>query len=325
MAKIYGKKYSAKIKRDLYQEVTNTIIAKLEQGNAAPWTKNWNGAGGMPKGMPKRSTGEYYKGINSVVLMMSNHAGQYWFTYNQAAELCGMEKDEKGKWIWDDNKGVRANEKGTSIVYFGKVKAKEKDKNTGEDKFYSLMKPYVVFNQDQIDNLPEKYAVPSDTISNNNKRLQSVDDYIENTGAIINHGGNRAYYTPANDSVQLPTFESFKDAAAYYGTALHELGHWTGHISRLDRFDDKGNVGSMSKPNIAREELIAELCATFLTASLGIEKTIDENHISYLQSWLTLLRSDKKAIFVAAAAAQKACDLLDLLAFDIVDIAEEAA
>ena len=304
MAKIYGKKYSAKIKRDLYAEVTNSIIAKLEAGNAAPWTKNWNGGGGMPK----RSTGEYYKGINSVVLMMSDHAGQYWFTYKQAKDAGGQ---------------VREGQKGTTIIFYKQIKTTDKD--TGKDKFFPMMKSYVVFNQDQIDNLPEKYAVSNDTISNNNERLQSVDDYIANTGAIINHGGTKAYYTPSNDSVQLPTFESFTSAAAYYGTALHELGHWTGHMSRLDRFDDKGNVGTMSKPDIAREELIAELCATFLTASLGIEKTIDENHVSYLQSWLTLLRSDKKAIFTAAAAAQRACDLLDLLAFDIVDVAEEAA
>ena len=146
-----------------------------------------------------------------------------------------------------------------------------------------------------------------------------METYIRATGATINHGGNSAYYRPATDSIQLPDFSAFEDAVAYYGTTLHELTHWSGHEKRCDR-NIKNQNGTR---DYAREELVAELGAAYMCASLGLENTPRPDHASYVASWLEVLKNDKKAIFKAAAAAQKAVDFIDSL--QLVGMADKAA
>ena len=291
----------AKAKRDIYQEVTDSIIAKLEEG-VAPWAKSWSGGGFT---LPRRSTGQHYQGINVLLLLSTGQTGEHWFTYSQAAELCGMKKDAEGKWIWEDDKGVREGEKGTQVVFFKQLKIE--DKATGEDKTIPLIRSYKVFNQNQIDGLPARFDPAPVEAINPDERRPSIEAYIAATGAKITHGGDRAFYAPVEDRTQLPLWESFQDGIAYYGTALHELIHWTGHKTRLDRLAKRDSTA------YATEELCAELGACYLGASLGIETEVREDHVSYLQGWLSILKSDKKAIFKASTAAQKACDYLNKL------------
>lgn len=278
----------AKTKRDIHQEVTDSIIAKLEEG-VAPWTKSWTGDAGFA--LPRRSTGEHYRGINIMLLLMQGRSSEHWMTYKQAEAQGGQ---------------VRKGETGTLVIFYKQLKIK--DKVTDEDKRIPLLKAYKVFNLDQIDfadGIPAKYqSAPVEAI-NPDQNIPAVDDFIIGTGATISYGGDRAFYDPSADRIQLPRFEDFKDAVAFYGTALHELAHWTGHKTRLDRLKQRDRTA------YASEELVAELSASFLGAALGIETEVREDHVSYLQGWLSILKADKKAIFTAATKAQKAVDYLD--------------
>jgi antirestriction protein ArdC len=280
-----------KAKRDIYQEVTDKIITAMEAGTA-PWRKSWvvNGVGGMPL----RFNGKSYRGINVLILSLAGRANPNWMTYKQAKALGG---------------NVRKGETGTGITFFKPLEIT--DKVTGDPKTIALLRGYTVFNVEQIDGLPERFYPKTDAAPDRNKdeRIAEVETYIKATGATIGHGGGRAYYRPGTDSIQLPDFVDFDNAVAYYGTALHELVHWTGAEKRLDRNLKNTDLGK----DYAREELVAELGAAFATASLGIENTPREDHASYLTSWLKVLKEDKKAIFKASALAQKAVDHLDSL------------
>ena len=270
---------------DIHQIVTDQIIAKLEAGTK-DWKKSW---ATMAGGLPLRENGQPYKGINVLILMIQGRANPNWLTYKKAAELKGQ---------------VRSGEKGTKVVFFKSLTVE--DKVSGEDKSIPMIRSFTVFNAEQIDGLPARYY-PKAEDRNAEPRLDDADAYIAATGAVIAHGGGRAFYAPSRDSIQLPDFESFDDPVAYYGTALHELIHWTGHESRLDR-DLKTGYGTK---DYAREELVAELGAAFAAATMGIETEVRDDHAEYLASWLKVLKEDKKAIFKAAAAAQKAVDYLD--------------
>ncbi len=164
-----------------------------------------------------------------------------------------------------------------------------------------------MFNAEQIDGLPaDFYAKPTQPLPLT-ERVEGAEAFIRRTGADIRHGGNMAFYAPGPDRIQLPPFEAFRSVEAYYATALHELTHWTRHESRLDRDFGRKRFGD---EGYAREELVAELGAAFLCADLGIEGEAREDHAAYLASWLKVLKEDKRAIFQAAAHAQRAADFL---------------
>jgi len=273
-----------KKKIDVEQLVTDQLIAMLEQGTGA-WKKSWASLGGE---LPTRFTGQHYKGINLFILALTGRGNPHWMTYNQAKSVGGQ---------------VRSGEKGTTVVFFKPLKVKDRN---NPDKLVTipLMKAYTVFNALQIDGLPEKYFPVLDLEDiNSAPRIEAAELYIKNTKAIINHGGNRAYYVPGTHRIQLPEYEQFEDAVAYYGTALHEVGHWTkGEPGGPDRALDYGN-----------EELVAEIYASMTCAKLGIESTVRDDHAQYLAGWLKIIKADKKAIFRAAAHAQKAVDYTDSL------------
>ena len=170
------------------------------------------------------------------------------------------------------------------------------------------MRFYSVFNASQIDNLPERFF-PKPVERTEIERDAIAEKYIKNCGADIRHGGGAAFYSPATDFIQLPDLNSFEDYTAYCGTAIHELAHWTGHKDRLDR-NLKTNFGTK---DYAREELIAEASSALICAHLNLEPEPREDHASYLQSWLTVLKEDKTALRKAFSKAQKVVDFLDNL------------
>jgi antirestriction protein ArdC len=279
---------------DLYTRVTNSIIADLERG-IRPWLTPWNAehaAGRITR--PLRVGGQPYKGINVMMLwasaMNQNFAAPIWMTFKQAKEL---------------NANVRKGSKGSLVVYADRLtKTEVKDGQESERDIY-FMKGYTVFNVEQIEGLPEHfYAVAAPQIDPV-QRIDAADQFFANTEADIRYGGNQAYYAATPDYVQMPPFVSFKDAQSYYSTLAHEMTHWTRHPARLDRDFGRKKFGD---EGYAREELVAEIGAAFLCCDLGITPEPRDDHAAYLDHWLKVLKEDKRAIFQAAAHAQRAVD-----------------
>lgn len=294
-------------KFDTYQDVTDTVIAALESGTK-PWDAGWQGAGALRQ--PLRSTGEAYRGVNVLLLWMSaaanQFAGQHWVTFKQAKN-CGAK--------------VRKGEKGTRIVFFKRLEIE--GKGDEDDRTIPMLRSYTVFNSDQVDDLPESIATAPIEPAPGLERDQQREDALRSCGAAIQEGGTRAFYRPSSDIVTMPDFERFSDGGNYLATLAHELCHWTGHKSRLDR--DLTAQGPFGSPSYAREELVAELGAAFIGARLGIVGEHIENHAAYLQGWLQALKNDKRCIFRAASAAQQAADLVLANAGTIASAAQPAS
>jgi len=278
---------------DIYQEITDQMIAMIEAGTR-PWSKSWNGST-APK-IPLRSTGVPYRGINVLTLwvaaMTNGYASPHWLTFKQALALGGC---------------VRKGEKGTTVCYADRFTPKaEAEQARGKDRearTVAFLKRFTVFNVDQCEGLPDD-MIAAPVATDPVLAVAEADAIIKKSGARFNIGGDAAFYSPAHDFVQVPPQAAYHEPVNWYRTALHELGHWTGHPSRLDR-DQKGSFGSQP---YAREELVAEMAAAFTCASLGIAPTV--RHSDYIASWLSVLRDDEKAIFRAASAASKAADYL---------------
>lgn len=282
-------------KKDVRQEVTDRIIEIMERGTEA-WRKTWSVA--AAHGMPiNGATGVAYRGVNVLTLWLAAQEQGFgscrWMTFKQAS-MCGGQ--------------VRRGERGTQIVFYQmKERAEENDRGEEEVRRFPMLKAYTVFNVHQIDGLPDHLADRvSDLCPDPFSANELAEQVIRSTGAQITHGGDRAAYSPSLDRIVMPQPESFEAPEAYYGTALHELAHWTGHSSRLNR-DLSGRFGDDA---YAAEELIAELAAAFCAASLGFIDATVEGHASYLDSWIRVLKADKSAIFTAASAAQAAHDFL---------------
>jgi len=282
-------------RQSLYSEVTSKIIAELEEGRL-PWVQPWDSAA-CGCTMPHNAGTQWrYSGINVLILWAEvigrGFASQRWLTYRQAEAAGG---------------NVRRGEKGTIICYADRFTPKaEAEQARGEDREarqVAFLKRFVVFNVDQCDGLPEGFtAVP--TAADPVLAIVEADALIAASGARFQIGGGEAFYSPSHDFVQVPPQSAFHEPINWYRTALHELGHWTGHASRLDR-DQKGGFGSEA---YAKEELVAEMAAAFTCASLGIAPTL--RHSDYIASWLSVLQGDDKAIFRAASQASKASDYL---------------
>jgi antirestriction protein ArdC len=282
---------------DVYTRVTNKIIADLEKG-VRPWLKPWNAehaAGRITR--PLRSNGLPYKGINVLMLWgeaeLNGYVCPIWMTYRQAQELGGQ---------------VKKGEHGSLVVYADKLTRTETDAK-GEEIEHRIpfMKGYTVFNCDQIEGLPHHFYATAAPPASDLARIAVAESFVTATAATVRHGGNRAEYIVSHDHVRMPPFESFRDAERYYGILLHELTHWTRHKSRLDREFGRKRWGDAG---YAAEELVAELGAAFLCADLQVTAEPREDHAAYVAEWLTVLKNDKRAIFTAAAHAQRAADFL---------------
>lgn len=298
----FSKKAHQSEKTDIRQEITDKIIKMIEDGGlevGKRWTKS--AASGFPL---NAKTGAAYRGVNVLILwaeaLEAGYSANAWMTYKQAAELGAQ---------------VRKGEKGVKAVYFEMVHSKsEQNKEPSADGeenkggLFPMSKAFTLFNIAQIDGLPEvlvkKYNEKIERSAFN--PIAEADRILINSGAVINHGGNHAFYRPAVDAIQLPEREAFASPENYYATALHELTHWTGHTSRLARdFSDRFGDGAY-----AFEELIAELGAAFVVGNLGFIDVTIENHASYIDSWLKVLRNDKTAIFSACKQAWLASDFI---------------
>lgn len=280
--------------KTLYETVTTKIIADLEKG-VRPWSKSWNA--GQSISRPLRANGEPYRGINTLLLWGAaterGFTAPIWMTYKQADALGGH---------------VRKGEKGSQVVYSNVLVAKETGESGEEtEKKIPFLKCYTVFNVEQIENLPEGFLAPRELPVNPAARIEHAESFFAATGADIRHGGGRAYYSPKADFIQMPPFEAFQDAEAYYAVLAHETTHWTGGRGRLERSFDGNRFGDAG---YAMEELVAEIGAAFICADLGISTEPRADHADYISSWLKVLKGDNRAIFTAASQAQRAADYL---------------
>ena len=282
---------------NLYDDITDKIIAELEKGRL-PWVQPWGTAAAKaPLAIPRNAaTSRQYSGINVLILwgavVQHGYPTQHWLTFRQALWLGG---------------NVRKGERGTTVVYADrftpedeKRRAQETGKEAGSIPF---LKRFTVFNAAQCEGLPEDISIeapppPPGMIE------PRVEGLIRATGIDFRIGGDRAFYVPALDYVQVPPPAAYFEPINWHRTALHEMGHATGHASRLGR-DFSGSFGTKK---YAFEELVAEMNAAFCCASLGIVPTV--RHADYIGSWLEVLREDNRAIVRAASQASKAADWL---------------
>ena len=280
-------------RRDVHQSITDQIIASIEAG-AGTFTMPWHRD--TPTTMPTNAlTGSTYNGVNVIALWAAaEHRGfttGYWATYKQWSLLGGQ---------------VRKGEKGSVVVFYKQTNIEVSDTDSGERENKSVLyaRSSRVFNVEQVDGWQAPRPRASDPI----KVLVEAERFVMVTSADIRIGGDRAYYRPRTDHIQMPDRDRFTGTetigatASYYATLLHELTHWTGHSGRLDR-DLSGRFGHEA---YAMEELVAELGAAFLCSDLGITNRPRPDHAAYIGHWLAVLKKDTRAIFTAASKANEA-------------------
>ena len=274
---------------DVYQEVTDRIVAALESGTV-PWRKPWT-SGTSEHHNPVSKT--VYRGINPFLLDLTAQAAGYgdprWITFNQARAKGGC---------------VRKGEKGTLVIFWKMLR--KQDDETGELRTIPLLRHYRVFNIAQVDGiewpkLERRTFNPVECAEQIIREMQHAP--------VIQHGGPSAYYHPVLDTVQLPVREAFEDESAYYHTAFHELAHSTGHKTRLNRVEVTRARVAFGDGDYALEELVAELGAAMVAGRAGIEPRTNQN-AAYIASWLKALRNDHKMIVTAAGRAQRAADYI---------------
>jgi antirestriction protein ArdC len=276
---------------EIYKIVTDQIIEALERVDPKDFKLPWHKKESF--GMPKNTiSGKHYRGINTVVLWIMSEKKGYsssdWGTFKQW--------QEKGA-------SVKKGEKSTRVVFWKPITKGEK----GDDNFSSFMiaKQYCVFNKAQVDGLEEDQEVGETPKLSEEERNLRAEGFVEETGAIIDHSSNKAFYESATDKIKMPKFEAFFSGVGYYSTLFHELTHWTSHKDRCDR------KLTFDRDKYAFEELVAELGSAFLCSKLEVTNEPREDHAQYIKGWLAALKSDPKAIFKAASAAQKAVDFLE--------------
>ena len=298
-----GTRSGASASREKHVAVTDRIIAQLEAG-CAPWVRPWS----QSRVPTNAFTHRPYRGANIVALWMTQTIEAYptaeWLSFRQALHLGG---------------NVRKGEHGTPIFFYSVL---ERDDERAKDgvRAVPLLRSYTVFNVAQCEGLPVSEVTET---RSEFERLEDTEDFLFAVGATVRHGGDQAFYSPSTDAITLPAFEQFETPEHYYGTSLHEHGHWTGAKHRLAREFGK----RFGDDAYAFEELIAELTSAFLCAELEIGGNL--RHPEYLSHWVRILRSDTKAILSAGARASEAADYLARLAgrrvTDVDESAEDAA
>jgi len=283
---------------DIHATITNQLIAAIERDPGRvtlPWRR---AAGGLHLPV-NAATKQSYNGINILSLWVAadslGYATPQWATYRQWLSLGGQ---------------VRKGEKASSIVFYKEFEV-ETEADSDDDGKRRMARASSVFNAAQVDgieissgdDLPDLGPV---------ERLRRADEVVRSTGASILHGGDRAYFSPKLDRIQMPDEKLFTGSETmtrtegYYATLLHELVHWTGGEPRLNRQMGK-RFGDQA---YAAEELVAEIGAAFLCAELGVTPELRDDHARYIADWLKLLKSGAKAIFTAAARASEAAKFL---------------
>ncbi|MBF6570518.1 MAG: DUF1738 domain-containing protein [Candidatus Binataceae bacterium] len=282
-------------KQDVYERVTAQIIAAIEAG-VGTWRMPWHTSGDAAFSPINAISRKAYRGINTLCLWAAAQSKGYasgeWATYRQWSERGAQ---------------VRKGEKSTLVVFWKFANnASETDDSAGDETARTgrllFTKGYNVFNASQVDGYTPEVVAVDDRL----ERHARAEQFFANVGADLRHGGNRAYYSPMTDHVQMPPFQAFTDAVSYYSTLAHEHTHWTANAARCDRQLGK-RFGDSA---YAAEELIAELGAAYLCAELSLSSQPREDHAQYIAHWLQVLRNDKRAIFTAASKAQQATDWL---------------
>lgn len=280
----------AKAKFDIYQHVTDEIMAQIEAGTPA-WRKPWTGGGGGIH-MPLRFNAEEYRGINVLMLWARASAEGYtsarWMTYRQAQELGGQ---------------VRKGETSTTVVKYGTI---EKEDEDGDAQRLPYCRAYRVFNADQIEGLADAFYIrPEPPRDLGTKTDPELEAFFARSGARIEISDQpQAFYDIRRDVIHMPPVATFHAAQGYYGTLAHELTHWTGADTRLERFKRFSD-----RKAYAFEELVAEIGACMLGVRIGVEPAFDQS-AAYVEGWLQAMKDDKRAIFRAASEAQKAVDFI---------------
>lgn len=278
---------------EMYEAIANKIIAMLDNG-IIPWQKPWDAESEAPRNIVSRKA---YRGINVWLLAFNSYSSPYWGTFNQISGKGGT---------------IKRGEKATKIYYYSfvrKLALDEKGKpvlnEKGEKVYnqYPMLKEYNVFNLDQCTGL--EIAKPEKVAKSENEKIEICENIWVNYAnrPSLSHGGDRAFYRSSEDAIRMPEFNSFISGEAYYSTLFHEMGHSTGHASRLKR--ELGNMFGSEK--YGREELIAEFSSAYLCAVAGIKKEI-ENSAAYIQSWCKAIKNDPAMIMICASKAQKASD-----------------
>lgn len=276
---------------DVYGIVTEKILKALEEGTV-PWQKPWIGSGRAINYVSRKP----YKGINTLLL---DQPGEY-LTFKQCESLGGK---------------VKKGEKSSMIVFFTFSEHKEKDAN-GEDKIttFPVLKYYNVFHVTQCEGIESKLEPPSPNADPLADGEAIIDGYVSRSGVKFEptKGSDRAFYRPSEDRVVVPDISQYKLIEEYYSTSFHEITHSTGHSTRLKRFGEKNDgVAAFGNEVYSKEELIAEIGSSMLMSIAGIERPETfSNSAAYLQSWLKVLKNDKRLIISAANSAQKAVDLI---------------
>jgi antirestriction protein ArdC len=284
---------------DVYQEVTDRMIRALEAG-VVPWRKPWTSAG-RPRSL---STGRPYRGINVWLLSLAGQDNGWtspWFgTYGQIQERGGQ---------------VRKGEKSTLVTFWKALEKEDRDPATGEVSTTTvpMLRQFRVFSACQADGLPERYFPAPGTQAEPIAGPQAVlDGYVNRPGGPTLHYdvAGQAYYSPAEDEIHMPPLAGHRSAEDFYSTAFHEAGHSTGHKSRLAREGVRG-TGKFGSHAYGKEELAAEMTASMLCAETGVDTdAIFANSAAYVGSWLETIKADPKMVISAAAAGQKAADLV---------------
>ena len=274
------------ITKDYKVEITDKLIKALEKGSA-PWQQTWS----CESAPVNAVTGRYYQGTNSMILWyeaknLSSDGDFRWATRNQV--------EKKGWRIKSGSRPVRI-----SIMIIP-------DEEEGV-KQRPIRKTFEVYHASQICGMPKFIRRKNSYVMSNNE----IEEIIYNSSARIFEGNLGASYSPREDLIRMPRKSSFEDTEGYYSTLLHELAHWTGHETRLERFYS-WSLKRESKESYAREELIAEIASMFLSFETGISLKQDhfDNHAAYISSWISLLKSDPEEIFRAAREATKATNYI---------------
>lgn len=283
-----------------YEIVAKTIIDQLEQG-VAPWRKEWVSSDYKPLSLSSRKP---YSGVNHWLLSFSaqyrGYSSPWWGTYRQISELGGA---------------IRKGEKGTPVVLWKQVDSTvETDSGEESTKSAVIMRYFTVFNAEQAeweDKAPEyekpKVRTEFEVLAEANKVM---NDYLGREGApVLNYGGGRAYYSPKEDRIQLPEQGAFTDDNAFYATAFHEMGHSTGHKSRLNR-DGVVESHYFGSETYSEEELVAEFTSAFLSNHTGIAPAVIDNSASYIKGWLGVLKNEPKVLVKAIGRAQRASNFI---------------
>lgn len=289
-------------KRDLYQEVTNKMITLLEKG-VSPWRCTWNRYG-LARNY---ASNHVYTGINAILMNLTEHPIPYFLSFKQAKKLGGK---------------IRKGSKSETVYFFKPLFKDQEDNYIGLDKAKALkgmgeevqvipmLKYFSVFNIQDVEGI--EFDIPEVELQEH-ERIEKCETILKDFPSApqyVYEDANKAYYNPIADKLNMPDIKQFTSAEEYYVTFFHEATHATGHKSRLNR-DGVTKLNPFGSAGYSREELVAEMGASFLAAHVGINyDEITENSAAYLQGWLSALKADKKLIFKAAAEAQKATDYI---------------